>query len=170
MIQADQLKAFRQAAYQYLTREGEATFELTDAILLTRHAYCLADLSLSPGFRRTWSSIYEAWQDCRPQRHKLMQLDIKQMPTDVRPILSGDHTAWPRPDALALQERTIEHQATGIYGNRPITVGQGYSTIAGIPEDTGSWALPLGASHICKNTSSGSFLLPSSSFLLAPDS
>ena len=27
-----------------------------------------------------------------------------------------------------------------------------------------------GASHICKNTSSGSFLLPSSSFLLAPDS
>ena len=41
MIQADQLKAFRQAAYQYLTREGEATFELTDAILLTHHAYCL---------------------------------------------------------------------------------------------------------------------------------
>jgi hypothetical protein len=28
----------------------------------------------------------------------------------------------------------------------------------------------LGASHICKNTSSGSFLLASSSFLLAPDS
>jgi hypothetical protein len=28
----------------------------------------------------------------------------------------------------------------------------------------------MGASHICKNTSSGSFLLPSSSFLLAPDS
>jgi hypothetical protein len=30
--------------------------------------------------------------------------------------------------------------------------------------------LITGASHICKNTSSGSFLLPSSSFLLAPDS
>ncbi len=70
-------------------------------------------------FRRTWSSIYEALQDCRPQRHKLMQLDIKQMPTDVRPILSGDHTAWPRLDALTLQERTLEHQQPGIYGNRP---------------------------------------------------
>ena len=55
------------------------------------------------------------------------------MPIDVCPILAGDHTAWPRPDALTLQERTIEHQATGIYGNRPITVGQGYSTIAWIP-------------------------------------
>ena len=41
MIQADKLKAFRQVAYQYLTREGDATFELTDAIVLTRHAYCL---------------------------------------------------------------------------------------------------------------------------------
>ena len=65
------------------------------------------------------------------------------MPIGVCPILAGDHTAWPRPDALTLQERTIEHQATGIYGNRPITVGQGYSTIAWIPEDTGSWALPF---------------------------
>lgn len=143
MIQADKLKAFRQEAYQHLTRAKDATFELTDAVLLTRHAYCLADLSLSPVFRRAWSSIYEALQDCRPQRHKLMQLYIKQMPTDVRPILAGDHTAWPRPDALTLQERTIEHQPTGIYGNRPITVGQGYSTIAWIPEDTGSWALPF---------------------------
>jgi DDE superfamily endonuclease len=143
MTQADKLKAFRQAAYQYLTRAKDATFELTDAVLLTRHAYCLADLSLCPAFRRSWSSIYEALQDCRPQRNKLMRLYIKQMPTDLRPVLAGDHTVWPRPDALTLQERTIEHQATGVYGNRPITVGQGYSTIAWIPEDTGSWALPL---------------------------
>jgi DDE superfamily endonuclease len=143
MTQADKLKAFRQAAYQYLTRAKDATFELTDAVLLTRHAYCLADLSLCPAFRRSWSSIYEALQDCRPQRNKLMQLYIQQMPTDLRPVLAGDHTVWPRPDALTLQERTIEHQATGVYGNRPITVGQGYSTIAWIPENTGSWALPL---------------------------
>jgi hypothetical protein len=33
-------------------------------------------------------------------------------------------------------------------------------------DEGGEW----GASHICKNTYSGSFLLPSSSFLLAPGS
>ena len=143
MIKTDKLKAFRQAAYQHLGRASDATFDLTDAILLTRHAYCLADLSLSPVFRRSWPSIYEALQDCRPQRHKLMQLYIQQMPTDIRPILAGDHTAWPRPDAVTLQERTIEHQATAVYGNRPITIGQGYNTIAWIPEAEGSWALPL---------------------------
>jgi hypothetical protein len=59
------LKEFRQAAYQYLCRAHDATFELTDAILLTRHVHCLADLSLCPVFGRRWSSIYEALQDCR---------------------------------------------------------------------------------------------------------
>jgi hypothetical protein len=53
------IKAFRQVAYNYLCRAHDATFELTDAIILTRKAYSLADLSLSPVFRRKWSSVYE---------------------------------------------------------------------------------------------------------------
>jgi hypothetical protein len=137
------LEEFRQAAYKHLGRAHDATFELTDAILLTRNAYSLADLSLSPVFRRKWPSIYEAIQDSRPQRQKLMQLYIKQMPTQDRPLLAGDHTAWSRPDAPTLQERTIEHSSVTVAGNKPITIGQGYSTIAWIPEDSGSWALPL---------------------------
>jgi hypothetical protein len=44
---------------------------------------------------------------------------------------------------VKLQERTYEHSGTSIEGNKPITVGQGYSTIAWIPESEGSWALPL---------------------------
>jgi hypothetical protein len=75
-MKSDKLKEFRQAAYKYLGRAHDATFELMDAILLTRNAYSLADLSLSPVFRRKWPSIYEALQDSRPQRQKLMQLYI----------------------------------------------------------------------------------------------
>lgn len=137
------LEEFRQAAYSYLGRAHDATLELTDAVLLTRNAYSLAELSLSPVFRRKWPSIYEALEDCRPQRQKLMQLYIKQMPTQERPLLAGDHTAWSRPDAVTLQERTIEHSSVTVAGNKPITIGQGYSSIAWIPEDSGSWALPL---------------------------
>jgi hypothetical protein len=132
------LQEFRQAAYKHLGRAHDATFELTDAILLTRNAYSLADLSLSPVFRRKWPSIYEALQDSRPQRQKLMQLYIKQMPTQGRLLLAGDHTAWSRRDAVTLQERTIEHSSVTIAGNKPITIGQGYSTIAWTPEDSGS--------------------------------
>lgn len=137
-----QLKAFRQAAYDCLGKAHDATFELTDAVMLTRNAYCLADFSLCPVFRRKWSSIYEALQDCRPQRQKLMQLYIEQMPNQGQIVIAGDHTAWSRPEAVTLQERTVEHYTTG-GGNRPITQGQGYSTIAWIPETQGSWALPL---------------------------
>ncbi|MCT7982400.1 hypothetical protein NG796_03750, partial [Laspinema sp. A4] len=107
-MNSNKLAQFRLAAYQHLGRAHDATFELTDAILLTRHADSLADLSLSPVFRRQWSSVYEALQDCRPSRQKLMKLYIEQIPTDVRPILAIDHTSWSRPDAQTLQERTIE--------------------------------------------------------------
>ncbi len=82
------LEEFRQVAYKYLGRAKDATFELTYAILLTRNVYSLADLSLSPVFRRKWSSIYEALQDSRPQRQKLMQLYIKQIPVEGRPLLA----------------------------------------------------------------------------------
>jgi len=67
-----------------------------DAVLTTRNVYSLADFSLSPFFRRQWSSIYETVQDCRPSRNKLMRLYIKQMPKQERPILGVDHTAWVR--------------------------------------------------------------------------
>lgn len=104
-----QLKVFRQAAYDCLGKAHDATFELTDAVLLTRNAYCLADFSLCPVFRRKWSSIYKTLQNCRPQRQKLMQLYIKQMPIEEQIVLAGDHTAWSRPEAVTLQERTTEH-------------------------------------------------------------
>ena len=99
-MQLAKIKEFRQAAYQYLGKAHDATFELTDAVLLTRNAYSLADLSLCPVFRRRWPSIYEALQDSRPQRNKLMRLYMNQMPTDMRPLIAGDHTVWPRPNAL----------------------------------------------------------------------
>jgi len=65
------------------------------------------------------------------------------MPTEGRPLLAGDHTAWSRSYARTLRDRTIEHQPTQIAGNKPIAVGHGFSTIAWIPEAQGSWALPL---------------------------
>jgi len=88
------LEEFRQAAHTHLGKAHDATFELTDAILLTRNVYCLADLSLSPVFRRKWPSIYEAIQDTRPDRDKLMELYIKQIAVEGRILLAGDHTAW----------------------------------------------------------------------------
>jgi len=135
------LKQFRQSAYMLLGKGKDAVCDLIDAVLTT-HESNFVELSLSPVFRRKWSSTYAALRDSRPPRRKLMKLYIEQMPTEGRPLLAGDHTGWPRPEAVTLKDRTIEHQPTQIAGNKPIALGHGFST-AWIPEAQGSWALPL---------------------------
>jgi Transposase DDE domain len=69
-----------------------------------------------------------------------MQLCIKQIPVQEYIVMGIDHTPWPRPDAKTLKDRTYEHQ--GKTQNR-VAIGQGYSTIAWLPEKQSSWALPL---------------------------
>jgi hypothetical protein len=110
-MNADKLIAFRQTAYAGLGRAHDAMFELKDAILSSPRVNSFAELSCSPLFRRQWSSLYEALQDSRPQRHKLMQLYIEQMSDVEQPVLAGDHKIWARSFAVTLQERTYEHQA-----------------------------------------------------------
>jgi len=139
----DSLYGFRQRAHQYLGRAHDATFELIDAVLTTRHVYSFAELSPSPLFRRQWSSAYEALEDSRRQRQRLMRLYLEPIPNHGPNVLAGDHTGWPRPEAKRLRERTHEHQANGGGSLGPVSLGQGYSTLAWIPETEGSWALPL---------------------------
>ena len=144
-MQLTKLKEFRQAAYTCLGQARDAQFELTDAVLLSGAVSSFAALSLSPVFRRQWPSLYEALQDGRPDRAGLVRLYTGQIPAEGRPVLAGDHTAWPRVSAFSLAERTVEHQPTRISGQKPITVGQGYSSLVWLPPETSgsSWALPL---------------------------
>ncbi len=141
-LSAQKLQKFRSKAYQLLGRAKDATFDLMDAVLITRNIYSFAELSLSPVFRRKWPSLYEAIEDCRPNRNKLTKLYLQQVPKNQRVILAGDHTPWPRTEAPTLKDRTYEHGAKVISG-KPVTLGNGYSTLSWIPEDKGSWALPL---------------------------
>jgi len=138
------LQIFRQKVYaSALGPARDALFELTDAVLLSPALDSFAELSRSPMFRRRWPSLYEALQDGRPDRYTLLDLYITQMPHTPRPLLAGDHTAWSRLSAPTLRDRTIEHQPTKVPGAKPITVGQGFSTLVWVPESRGSWAPPL---------------------------
>lgn len=139
----DKLKQFRSSVYTILGNAKDALFDLMDAVLVTRSVYSFVELSVSPVFRRHWPSIYEALEDGNPPRSELMKLYIKQLESTEQIVLAGDHTAWSRLDARTLKERTYEHQAQPMSGAKPVTVGQGYSTIAIIPATEGSWALPL---------------------------
>jgi len=72
-----------------------------------------------------------------------MQLYIQQLPQIEQLVLAGDHTAWSRLEAVTLKERTYAHLAKPLSADKPVTVAQGYSTIAWIPEASGSWALAV---------------------------
>jgi hypothetical protein len=41
-------------------------------------------------------------------------------------VLAIDHTAWLRPHARTLKERTYEHQPTALPHGIPVGIGQGY--------------------------------------------
>ncbi len=107
----DKLQEFRHKAYTLMGNGRDALFDLIDAVLVSRSVYSFAELSLSPVFRRRWSSLYEALQDSAPPRTQLMQLYIEQIAQQERIVLAGDHTAWSRLQAVTLRERTYEHQA-----------------------------------------------------------
>jgi hypothetical protein len=60
ILNFEPLQNFRQEAYRLLMRAKDATFELMDAVMTTRHASSLAEFSLNPMFRRQYPSTYEA--------------------------------------------------------------------------------------------------------------
>ncbi len=123
-----------------LGKAKDATFELMDSVMTTRNASCLGEFSRSPLFRRKWPSTYETLQDSRPNRNKLMRRYLEEIPSTEYVLLAIDHTAWGRRGAKTLKDRTYEHQVSS---PNSVTVGQGYSTIAWLPEKAGSWAMPI---------------------------
>ena len=62
-MEYDRYQKFRQQTYQLLGKAKDATFELMDSVMTTRNASCLAEFSLSPLFRRKWSSTYDCGLD-----------------------------------------------------------------------------------------------------------
>lgn len=148
MTKLQQLQEFRHAFYQRLGPARDALFELCDATLATAKPPSFAHLALSPLFRRRWPSLYEALQDGRPDSAGLMNLILDHVPDMAleRPLLVGDHTAWPRLSARTLPERLYTHHAdkqTRIADGLPITAGFAFSTLALLPDSDTRWVLPL---------------------------
>ena len=84
-MNSERLKDFRQAAYDLLVKAKDATFELMDSVMTTRNVSCLAEFSLNPLFNRHRPCVYEALQDCRPDRKKLMLLYLQQLQEEAPP-------------------------------------------------------------------------------------
>lgn len=145
MTSVIELKPFRKRAYRLLGKGRDSLFDLMDAVLTSRSVSSFAELSLSPVFRRSWSSVYKVLERGAPPRQKLMKLYREHLPVSETSqlVLAGDHTAWSRLWSPTLKERTYEHAPAPEPGSKPVTVGQGYSSLVCLPDESGSWVLPL---------------------------
>jgi hypothetical protein len=84
--EVETLRAFRAGLYACLGRRRDALFELLDALLTTRPAPSLPHLSLAPGHRRGWGSVYAALRRGHVHVEALRALLLRQPLPDGPPL------------------------------------------------------------------------------------
>jgi len=146
---------FRQQVYQNLTKRVDSAMELLDALCSTPDAYAVVELSLSPHFRRTYTALYKAIDE-----NDWDQLNLARLAgscaeaSKKRPywLMGLDGTSQRRQYAQALTDRGYVYYPNSVAGNKPVTIGHEYSTVALLPEDapdrTRSWVVPLAVERV----------------------
>lgn len=129
--------------------------DLLDAVCSQTRANSVVELSLQSCFRRGYSAIFKAMNEYQPGENSLAQLAGPYLPQpEQRPfwMLGVDVTPQPRPYARTLEERGFVYQPNLIRGNKPITIGHQYSTVALLPEKEGQhpapWVVPLSCQRV----------------------
>lgn len=149
------LEQFRQLLYQNFNNRADTIMELIDALCSSPAAQSPVELTLAPCFQRTYSTLYKAvdqfdWEDLA-----LACLLAPYLPSPRERdfwLLGVDVTPQPRPFAATLTDRSMVYQPALVKGNKPVTVGHQYSTVAVLPEReahvSGSWIVPLMARRV----------------------
>ena len=145
-----QLTQFRLELYQNFNKQADTLLELVDALSSTPTAKSVVELSQSGCFRRSYSTIFKAIEAWSPEKMLLPDLLRASLPQPQRwPfwLLLVDVTPYPRPYGRTVADRGLVHQPSLIKGNKPVTIGHQYSTVAlGLEPEAGvssSWVLPL---------------------------
>ena len=144
------LQQFRTSLYQNFNNRADTLMELVDAVCSTPSAKSVVEYSLSPSYRRSYSTIFKA----------IDKMDLSEMwlshqlaPYLPKPkewpfwLLMVDVTPSPRPYAHTLEDRGMVYKPEVVKGKLPVTIGHQYSTVTlGLEHEAGissSWALPL---------------------------
>lgn len=128
---------------QILSRARDAQFELMDALLLSDHPRCFAELSLSPVFRRGWPSAYGAIETGTQQRQRLTQAFAQQVPRQGVQVFPLDTTVWAHPSARTLTGLVYALSPTKALKPHSIVQGHLYSLLTWTPAPGQSWSPTL---------------------------
>ena len=154
-------QAYRQQLYESFEHRVDARMDLIDALLSNATAQSVVALSLSPFFRRQYSSITDAINAAIPPRldattaRRQQELSLTRLigphlpAPQKRPfwLLALDVTLCPRRFVPTLSDRGFVYQPNLIRGNKPITIGHQYEALVLLPEltlpDGPHWVVPL---------------------------
>jgi DDE superfamily endonuclease len=149
-----ELEQFRHSLYQNFNNRADTLMELVDALCSSPAAQSAAELTLAASFRRSYSALYKAVDEFEwgPEGSPT-QLAGLLAPYLPRPhgrpfwLLGVDVTPQRRPFAPTLSDRGMVYQPNLVKGNKPVTIGHQYASVALLPEvETGvvsHWLLSL---------------------------
>lgn len=153
-----ELEQFRQQLYQNFNKRADTLMELVDALCSYPEANSVVALSLAPCFRRGHASLYAAIADWEWEEETMARLAAPYVTQPKqRPfwLLGADVTPQPRPFAPTLRDRGMVYQPNLVKGNKPVTIGHQYTTVAMLPEReagvSDSWTVPLSVERIATN-------------------
>jgi hypothetical protein len=152
------LEQFRYQLYQSFTNRADTLMELVDAMCSYPQADSVVAYSLSPLFRRSYSTISKALSEMRMGKMALPHLLVGYLPRpQQRPfwLFLVDVTPQSRPYAQVMPDRGMVYAPTVVRGNVPVTIGHEYSSVAlGTEPDaavSSSWVLPLAIERVASD-------------------
>lgn len=144
------LEQFRYTLYQNMENRADTLMELVDAVCSYPAAESVVGYSLSPVFRRSYSTISKALSEMKMGEMTLPYLLQRYLARpQQRPywLLMLDVTPQPRPYARAMPDRGMVYAPTVVKNNAPVTIGHAYSSVVlGLEPEAGvtsSWVVPL---------------------------
>lgn len=155
MSNTQNLEQFRQQVYQNFNKRADTLMDLLDALCSSSGANSVVELSLESCFRRSYSTIFKGLDEYQPSAGDLAKLAGSYLPQPGRRpfwLLGVDVTSQPRQYAHTLEDRGFVYQPNLIWGNKPITIGHQYSTVALLPEKDADhpvpWVVPLACRRV----------------------
>ena len=155
------LQSLRQKIYGSFEHRPDALMEVLDALTSNPNARSVAELSLSPHFHRQYSSVFDAIDNylfaddadqltiARRVREALL-INITASVLPARPsrvwYFATDATSVSRQYATTLEDKTYVYQPNSVAGNKPVTIGHQYCTMAYLPEKGAGdppWVVPM---------------------------
>ena len=143
------LAQLHETLYTHLDKRAEAIVGLIYALASHDHAQSVVELSLNSLFRHGYASLYRAIDAFASQ-----SVDLRRLAAVVAPrpegrhfwLMSTDVTAYPRPYARTLEDRSYVYAPTPTPGQKPVKVGHAYTSTLLLPErEKGAppWVIPL---------------------------